>query len=904
MKKVGRYVVLALLGIVVAQSLFATAAIAQFYPQPGTPIVSPYVTPEPCRSGGSPVGSYCPNLGLACDRSTPEKDARCDTEARQYAASCANSYEEWTADKSKNFWVHDPEVTALGKGGERSRQFLLWVLTHRSIDSSPVILDVWKFSATAATFLILIVAIIMGISIIIGQRANFNLKIEISPLIIRLALLLLFVIFSARLVLVFIQIADIIMEFFIRQLGVRELFNIFFVSDQSGEVIKESERAYREFIGCTNWRIDNVEMVRTSKFLVKFTNMTYYFIGIMLILRKVVLWFLLIISPFLAILAPFIFIRNIGWIWIGVFFQWVFYGPIFSLFLGALAKIWNSPPSHIPFIFDFSRTHQMSQAVYPTSINILYGGPAQTLSIWNSSNYVDTFAEYVISLIMLWTVIILPWWLLRIFRDYCCDGIIASKNILLSMYDTMRNPPPPPPSQPGPTPSTRSTGLAREIPRPVEVSVKLDTAEQVQRAQTQDIMRSVSIHASNLTDIARMESVKETRETVRRNIDYIANPQKAQTASEKQKFMTIRTEIFNRATKGDSTARSAVSAMSVSDKVRQRAQLLATVPRMIPVVQTIAVKFRLPQEKTRAIVSRMMQTVARDVQILTTISQHTGVSQDKTIQVLQAASRTDVLQKPSEELLTQVATETGVQKEQVKAVITQTAIAVKQKTDVAQKVAQEEQVEQQVVEQVVAASLPAVSEPEKHIEAQVAPAKVSIEEYEQVKSMWAQQYEKGEVPVSPIIPDRPAWVAQDIVQITNILNKLLSVDQKMRAQALDEVGYILPIFMVNGMSGEQLVTYLRAKLEAAKQVQEQTQREQEIRAQAPEEFVEIDRPKEAVKAKEQTLQEEMEIGQSQSEVGQESVGVGSDGKAPGVEEERLKSPEEELKKKLEGEMQK
>ncbi|KXK09537.1 MAG: hypothetical protein UZ22_OP11002001038 [Microgenomates bacterium OLB23] len=102
--------------------------------------------------------------------------------------------------------------------------------------------------------------------------------------------------------------------------------------------MKVSEQAYKEFIGCTNWNAENFEMVRTSKFLVKFTNMTYYFLGIMMVLRKVVLWFLLIVSPFLAILAPWVFIRNIGWIWVGVFFQWVFYGPLFALFLGSLAK--------------------------------------------------------------------------------------------------------------------------------------------------------------------------------------------------------------------------------------------------------------------------------------------------------------------------------------------------------------------------------------------------------------------------------------------------------------------------------------------------------------------------------------------------------------------------------------
>jgi hypothetical protein len=387
-------------------SVFLPAPVqAQFYPEPGTPFINKsgaqeYFIPKPCTSGqgSKPTserkGSYCPDL------------SKSDPNAKDIVkyACASEGYQQWLADPNLNFWVEDPDVTALGKGGERSRQFLLWTLTHNSIDSHPVINEVWQLSESVALFLVLIVVIIMGIGIILGQRNNFNLRIQVWPLVIRVAMLLLFIIFSSAIVHVIIQLADVMMEFFIRTLGVRELFNIFFVDAQNGTVIQASETAYREFIGCSNWNASNFEMVRTSKFLVQFTNMTYYFFGIMLILRKVVLWFLLIVSPFLAILAPFTFIRNTGWIWIGVFFQWIFYGPLMSLFLGALAKIWNNP-DHIPFVFDFSRTHSMTEAVYPTSINILYGGPAQTLGIWNTSNYVDTFAEYVISLIMLWTVL-------------------------------------------------------------------------------------------------------------------------------------------------------------------------------------------------------------------------------------------------------------------------------------------------------------------------------------------------------------------------------------------------------------------------------------------------------------------------------------------------------------------
>jgi hypothetical protein len=766
MKKSARIVLVIAVMASVFLSIFAPFVKAQFYPQPGSPLSDPtqFVEPEPCASGqgdkpsSARQGSYCPNLAAACiiDPALPadQKKAieeRCKKESEQYAASCSKNYSEWLADKNTNFWVEDPEITALGKGGERSRQFLLWVLTRPSIDDHPTILEVWKLSQNVALFFILIVALIMGLGIIISQRNNFNLGIEVTPLIIRLAILIIFVLFSAQIVLLIIKLSDIVMEFFIRTLGVRELFNIFFVDFTKGDVTKVSEQAYRQFIGCTNWNAENFEMVRTSKFLVKFTNMTYYFLGIMMILRKVVLWFLLIVSPFLAILAPWVFIRNIGWIWVGVFFQWVFYGPLFALFLGSLAKIWNSP-SHIPFVFDFSRTHQMSQAVYPTSINILYGGPAQTLGIWNTSNYVDTFAEYVIALIMLWTVLILPWWLLRIFRDYCCDGIYAMKNILLSMYDTLRNPPGGPTPGPVPTP-TGTAGLELKLPKDVEIKarVHLDTVQDIRQARTETIVQSMNMKASNLTQIARLETNQAENQEARRNLDKIQNPFKAETPTERQKLMNMRDEIQSRAIKGDVDAKNlaSVTSKSVAQQQAAKQRLLQSMPRMVPVIQNIAIKFSLPREKTRDIVSKLFSNIAVNQRFVQTIAAESHLTPAKTQQVLQTISTPDLIDRPTAELVQKTAETTGLKEEQVKLVISKTAVIVKTDQSVTQEVAQQEQVEQATVKNVAQAQLEVATAPEKHIEQHIpASKKVSIEDYEEVKKMWLAQYENGEIPVT------------------------------------------------------------------------------------------------------------------------------------------------------------
>ena len=110
---------------------------------------------------------------------------------------------------------------------------------------------------------------------------------------------------------------------------------------------------------------------------------------------------------------------------------------------------------------------------------------------------------------MLWTVTILPWWLLRIFRDYCCDGIAAMKNILMSMYDQARGNPP---QSPNPIPIFSNLGAKLQVPREIKipVSIKLETIEEIKKTKTENISQSLNLSVNKLTDIARVETNKQT----------------------------------------------------------------------------------------------------------------------------------------------------------------------------------------------------------------------------------------------------------------------------------------------------------------------------------------------------------------------------------------------------------
>lgn len=775
--------------------------------------------PTPCQgSSGCPTG-IDPSLGY----------------------TCASSYEDWLKDKTKNFWVNDEQVTYLGKQGERARQFTYWVLSHKSIDNAPNIVRVWQQNRNIVYVFIIVLAAIFGITLMIQRRYFQATSIDIKDKITKIFLLILYTTFSFSIVLFIIQLSELLSSFFIETLGVEKIFNIFFLpTGQGGSVIQKSEIAYSNFQGCRNLNINLTESIKTAMFLIKITNITYFILGIMLLLRKIILWCLLILSPFLAVLLPFTFIRNVGWIWIGVFFQWVFYGPLVSLFLGLLATIWNNPPS-IPFNFDFSRINTASGFIYQTGINILYGGPSQTLSFGNSSNYIDTFVEYVISLLMLWVVIFFPWWLLRIFRDYCCDGIYAAKNILLSIYDQLRGGPTPGPVSPLPS-TTISTSI--KIPKEVEipVKVKLETIEEIKKAKTEEISRSLNISVSKLTDIAHFETNRQLKESVIKNLNYLQNPTQATTASERQKFMLIKNELYNRAIKEDRIAQQILSTVSTSKIEQQKVkeQVIKTIPQAVPIAHVVSYKTKVPQQVISNVTNSIFNSAQNKTQLINNIAQNTNLSSSQVQNVIKSLSQN--VNQPLTTIIENTSKQTNIDKEKVKTVIKTFSHTLKENKDLIKEVAQQNNLKTEEVEKIVTHQIPVIAEPEKHIEEAITiPPTVSIEEYEEVKKMWKAQYEKGEVPLTENITSRQQWIENDIVFITNTLNKLLSPDEKLRQEGLDDVGYILPIFLVNNLSGEQLIVYLKAKLEAAKAVLEEKEKEKEIieKLKSQEEKIEV-----------------------------------------------------------------
>lgn len=687
-------------------------------------------------------------------------------------------------------WVYSPEVTEVGKNADRARQLLFWVMSHPPVYSAPVISEMWAVTRNVAYAFVVLTIIMFAVGFVMAQRrgGSFN-GISLGggggfgSIIFKLAVILLYITFSYILVLLIIQLSEVIMRFFIERVGGSDLFNIVF----AGDSYQNTDKNYTDFRGFWDTNPNNYEMRNTSLFFVKLTSITYNVMAIMLILRHVILWFLLIISPFLALLMPFIFIRNTGWIWIGVFFQWIFYGPLFAVFLAALAKIWKAG---IPYGFDYSRVERMVSGadapVYPTSINILWGGPAQVLRFHNSANYVDTYAEYVISLIMLWTATFLPWLLLRIFRDYCCEILAQNQATLVQILDKVRGlgTPPPPPK---PTPvnvSGQMMGTNIDLPfrNAIEQPQKafLSKLANIQQAQTREIAQALNFSIASIQDIAEYDMNQNRQSQTRSNLDSLRNPASLADTQMREQFSSIKGELMARAARGDNLARRVVSAAErrSSDVFRSQSSTSVRTMTTPDVAKTVGV----PEATVKTVLQSVPLMGVPSVHTIQAVSQKTGVPVGKVNQILAASRPQAVAGRP-------------------------------------------------------------VSD---------APS-VSVDDYEEVKSMWLSHYKDSDVPVSENIKDRHQWLEEDVKKLTNVLNMVTSVDAGMKQKGIEEVGAILPFLLLGGFSEVETVMYLKAKLAAAQQTLTELEAVEKAKVGAKEEpeeeFVEIEKSAKKEEAK-------------------------------------------------------
>jgi len=323
---------------------------------------------------------------------------------------------------SSNTFVQDPRVTFSGKFAARASNFLDWTLGNYqwsdSQSGTSSLSTAWNQNRNIV-YLSLISFIMITGFILIATRGK---SLTASRFLPQLLIIILAVTLSFALVRILYQLTDIISAFFLHNssggtLGASDLLKI------------DSNSNYVNFTG---YRLPDPvydESVFTTLSLVELTAITYYVLAGILLFRKIVLWFFILLSPFYPLLAFFPPMRNTALTWSKHFFRWLLYGPIFAILFSGLILIWTAG---IPLPFDFTGLGKFQLVAYPTATNIVLAGPGQAASTNNSLNTVDTYAYYVVALLMLWVTIVLPYFLSKVSFDYIKNA--ATTNIAANQF--------------------------------------------------------------------------------------------------------------------------------------------------------------------------------------------------------------------------------------------------------------------------------------------------------------------------------------------------------------------------------------------------------------------------------------------------------------------------------------
>jgi hypothetical protein len=676
-------------------------------------------------------------------------------------------------------WVEDGTVTFSGKSAARAGLLLNWTLrdyqwyTPLPGQSTNPLYAFWTQIRNIVYAFLIVIVLVTAFILIITRGKSIRAKIFI-PRFIGVVLL---ITFSFSLLQFIYQMADIIMGFFLR------------VGD---DIIQNQDLLfvgwdYRSYYGLRMYGQRYEESAFITLLFVRLTALTYYVMIGMLIIRKIILWFFIIVSPIFPLLLLYYPVRNTGKIWIGEFFRWLLYGPLFAIFLGGLVSLWRQG---IPMNFNFDQAGKFREIIFPTAVNIVLAGPKQAATMTNNMNLPDTFALYLVSLLMLWAVVIVPWILLRIFLDYAQGFFSNSGAAYLKLPN--RNPKTPPPNVPPPAPfgiarevpigktftmptDNRKTGMAREIPRDRTQQVQIPKVNMLPVQETRQILRDIKVTVPTIRDIAKLETRKQEVTVMKQQLQNIANPASITNIVERQKFTEIRdrlvkesqtgnlaaTNILN-AAKRVAAASSASLQSSVQTIMRQISNpaLVTSITQRIKVTQ---IKQRLEQEKAKGnpIAVRIVKTLEMPIV--------TKEEAEKVKADLKAAEdKGDPL-----------------------------AIALLAMLAQAQEAQQP------------ATPLPSANRVQQ----------VSLDDYEAIKSMWTENYQTMDVPQSIHGQmSRKDWVSDDINEITTTINLLSSSDVTRQQEGMKQVSNILPFLMIGGFSQNEIVSYLKAKLEAAKAV--------------------------------------------------------------------------------------
>jgi hypothetical protein len=671
-------------------------------------------------------------------------------------------------------WVKDAKVTFAGKSVNRSKDFMDWTLTNYKWNySDGPLTNSWKAIRNIVYTMSVLAVLITGFRVVIKGGEDVGVAVFIKEFIIALIL----VTFSFALAHLLFQIADIFQLFFFQTAGTsggvvtsKDLINISFPS--------------QNFTGYRRAGSGYDESAFISLLLVQLSSITFYVIGSLLTLRKIILWFFLISSPIYPIILIYKPIKNTGKVWIKELLRWLLYAPLFALFLAAVVMIWKGNILVLPFQFG------SNASTYPTSISILIGGPGQALSLKNSLNYNDTFTQYIIALLMLWAAIIMPFILLQFILDamakydFGMNSVSGFVNTLRANNATAGSSPIKKTPPPGPLPFGKFPGgLARELPKhntsKVETSIKNQTVETISK-RLSDWRHTGNSSSNSSTSQFGNISVNQTSSQ-----SHQAGTSGLHSAAPQTNFGT---NTHTNSTVHTTAGFHHTSQSTMSGKSAVSSQLK---PEIMSKPTSRLINFSIPNMRdiVKFETARLNKGITTDTELKATEESLIKIANPK-------ASSNATEEKHFEYVHDQLNKETAEGDVLAESILSAAYTA--------QNVESKEQSGAEASSELPDVILPTVNEIQT----------VSYEDYEVVKAMWLENYQQVDIPAE--YSNRISWIEDDIKEVSKAITLLSSSDQIKVQEGLASVSNILPFLLIGGFSQTEVIAYLQAKCTAAK----------------------------------------------------------------------------------------
>lgn len=363
--------------------------------------------------------------------------------------------------------AYDPEVTTVGKAAARAREVLNWSLAIKdsgftgTTNSKPAIYEMWRWVLGIVIALYVLILIIIAFGMILhldwAERSRRALPILIIAFIVST------ISFSAEVLLIKATDEQLTQNFYTihKKAGVTSptgepdpTINSKIANHLRAQDLLTVGFNYQTFKGFRRVGAEYDEAVKSHLFLVRMTTWTNYVVAFIIVFRIIILWGLVIFSPFMFPFLAFALTRNVAIVWLRQFFFWLFLGPLFALFLTAVPYIWaktdvktenlyqdqQNKSSSIPIevnkkILDgdttvSTTTDLTSGNIYQSGTNILLSPPGGAIArlqkeeaagTGNNLSETDSYSRYVIALLMIWGAIILPFLLLRIVSSFSSE---------------------------------------------------------------------------------------------------------------------------------------------------------------------------------------------------------------------------------------------------------------------------------------------------------------------------------------------------------------------------------------------------------------------------------------------------------------------------------------------------